>query len=159
MFDFKIINWDLFFFLPSFSHALLQIKKSNLLHNFKLCTVIRQFNQSPTTFYMEINKICFWEIDWRKSKPTKLICGDDGTVTVQTQPSNTTKKRRFTFNLHSEGKKRFPTELRPKSSTFASDWEIYGMKTSYLIQKEVCKGFFTVLGSNLAVQTLTTIIL
>lgn len=28
----------------------------------------------------------------KESKPTKLICGDDGTVVVQTQPSKTSNK-------------------------------------------------------------------
>lgn len=48
-----------FFFIPSFSLGLLQIKKSNLLQNLKLSTVITQVNPSPTSFYMEINKISF----------------------------------------------------------------------------------------------------
>lgn len=59
----------------------------------------------------------------KESKPTKLICGDDGTVVVQTQPSKTSNKgdSLLTYIQKKKKKKRFPTELRPKSSTFASN--------------------------------------
>lgn len=49
---------------------------------------------------------------------------DVGTVIVQTQPLNTTKKGDSLLAYTQKEKKKkksFPTELRAKSSTFASD--------------------------------------